>query len=100
MSRERWNALDGSAAVGEIGPIRGHAVGLLANWDLMSEKAVPLLLRLKKEPFAKLVDALLDLSTCPDLVANRGHYFGTGLDGEPALTDQQKVDLIAFVKTM
>ena len=67
---------------------------------MLSEKAVPLLLRLKKEPFEKLVDALLDASTCPDLVVNRGHYFGTGLDGEAALTERQKLDLIEFLKTM
>lgn len=88
----------------EIGPIpAGTPVSLLANLDLLSEKAVPLLLRLKKElkseaDFAKFVDPLFELSTCPDYVVNRGHYFGTGLDGESALTDRQKKDLIEFLK--
>ena len=39
------------------------------------------------------VDALLGLSKCPDLIVNRGHYFGASLD------DKQKHDLIAFLKT-
>jgi hypothetical protein len=33
-------------------------------------------------------------------VVNRGHYFGTGLDGEKALTDAQKQDLIEFLRTL
>ena len=88
----------------DIGPIpAGTPVSLLANLDLLSAKAVPLLQRLKKElkseaDFAKFVDSLFELSTCPDYVVNRGHYFGTGLDGESALTDQQKKDLIEFLR--
>jgi len=62
-------AFDRRAALGyRLDIPAGTAVGLLANLDLFSEKAAPLLVRLKKEPFGKLVDALLDLSTCPDLV--------------------------------
>jgi hypothetical protein len=96
----------GSARALEIGPIpAGTPVSLLANLDLLSDKAIPLLMRMKKElqseaDFAAFVDPLLELSTCPDFVVNRGHYFGTGLDGESALTDQQKNDLIEFLKTM
>jgi hypothetical protein len=96
----------GSAEEVEIGPIpAGTPLSLLANLDLLSEKAVPLLLRLKKElkseaDFARFVDPLFELSTCPDYIVNRGHYFGTGLDGESALTDQQKKDLIEFLKMM
>jgi hypothetical protein len=41
----------------------------------------------------EFVDGLLALSKCPDLIVNRGHYFGTTLD------DNQKHDLIAFLKT-
>jgi hypothetical protein len=33
-------------------------------------------------------------SKCPDFVLDRGHYFGE------ALTDQEKMDLIAFLKTL
>jgi hypothetical protein len=45
------------------------------------------------------VDPLFELSTCPDYVVNRGHFFGTGLDGESALSDRQKQDLIEFLRT-
>jgi hypothetical protein len=95
--------LGGSPRAMEIGPIpAGTPVSLLANLDLLSEKAAPLLRRLQKElkseaDFAKFVDPLFELSTCPDYVVNRGHYFGTGLDGESALTDRQKKDLIEFL---
>jgi hypothetical protein len=90
----------------EIGPIpAGTPVGLLANLDLLSPKALPLLVLMKKElkteaEFAKFENALFELSACPDYIVNRGHYFGTGLDGEAALTDQQKRDLIEFLKSM
>ncbi len=88
----------------EIGPIpAGTPVSLLANFDLMSPKAAALLLRMKKEwkteaDFDKFAGELFELSACPDYIVNRGHYFGTGLDGESALTDQQKRDLIEFLK--
>jgi hypothetical protein len=90
----------------EIGPIpAGTPVALLANLNLMDERAAPLLLRMRREitsegDFARFVNPLLELSSCPDLVVNRGHYFGTGLDGEPALSDQQKRDLIEFLRLM
>ena len=90
----------------EIGPIpAGTPVGLLANLNLLDPSAVPLLARLKKElktgaDFAKFADPLLEMSACRDLVVNRGHYFGTGLDGEAALTDLQKRDLIEFLRTL
>jgi hypothetical protein len=55
----------------------------------------------------------LNLSKCPDLVVNRGHYFGTtqfnrqeGLSTderafghEPELTDDDRRALIEFLKT-
>ena len=41
------------------------------------------------------------MSKCPDYVINKGHYFGTDLfTEEPGLTDNQKHDLIAFLKTL
>jgi hypothetical protein len=53
--------------------------------------------------FNKLTDLLLDLSKCPDLIVNRGHYFGTDMldpkEGEPGLSDQDKRSLITFLKT-
>jgi len=38
--------------------------------------------------------ALMAVSKCPDFVLDRGHYFGE------SLTDQQKNDLIMFLKTL
>jgi hypothetical protein len=52
-----------------------------------------------QEIFSPLVPKLMDLSKCPDYVVNRGHYFGTGYDGEPALSDDDKRALIEFLKT-
>jgi hypothetical protein len=90
----------------EIGPIpAGTPVGLIANLNMLDARAAELLLKMKREirgegDFGKFVDPLLELSACPDFVVNRGHYFGTGLDGEAALSDQQKRDLIEFLRTM
>jgi hypothetical protein len=53
-----------------------------------------------KQTFAPLADSLISLSKCPDYVVNRGHYFGTGRYGDDSpLTEQQKRDLIEFLKT-
>jgi hypothetical protein len=63
--------------------------------------------------FANLKPQLMSLSKCPDLVVNRGHYFGTeefnrqdGLSAderafgkEPELNDDDRRGLIAFLKT-
>jgi hypothetical protein len=58
---------------------------------------------LLKKNFSNLVDPLLQLSKCPDLIVNRGHYFGTDMldksQGEPGLSDPEKRALIAFLKT-
>ena len=43
--------------------------------------------------FKDLVDPLLAVSKCPDLIVNRGHLFGT------VLPDQDKRALIEFLKT-
>ena len=44
---------------------------------------------------------MLSMSKCPDLVINKGHYFGTeSFAEEPGLSDAEKRDLIAFLKTM
>lgn len=119
----------------EIGPIpAGTPVNLLASLNLLSEDPDPakqavyegkalklvgqMLGDLKKLPpnatgeqakqvLANLVDPLLQLSKCPDLVVNRGHYFGTGYVepgdlhplGEPGLSDSDKRALIEFLKT-
>ncbi len=113
----------------ELGPIpAGTPVGLLGNLNLRPDKGNLLdrvkhdhklvemviqigldLKALPKNPsdeqarrvFADLVDPLLALSKCPDFVVNRGHYFGTDqFAEEPGLSDQQKRDLIEFLKTL
>ena len=114
----------------EIGPIpKGTPVGLLTNLNPLSESPDPAaallhgkqllevvlkitsdLKRLPKDAsddeakkvFVNLVDPLLELSKCPDLIVNRGHYFGTDkfAGGEPGLSDQDKRALIAFLKRM
>jgi hypothetical protein len=120
----------------EIGPIpEGTPVGLLANLNPLSEDPNPVkraehaahLLRLvqrlnsdlKKlgadatgaqasQVFSNSVEDLLTLSKCPDLVVNRGHYFGTDFlePGEqpgvrqPGLSDSDKRALIEFLKTL
>ena len=48
-----------------------------------------------------IMETMLSLSKCPDLVINKGHYFGTSLfTQEPGLSDADKRDLIGFLKTM
>jgi len=119
----------------ELGPIpAGTPVGLLANLNPLSEdpdKARQLehaaqllklvntlngdLKKLGKDAsdeqaaaaFANSIDPLLNLSKCPDLIVNRGHYFGTDFlePGEkpgvrqPGLSDADKRALIEFLKT-
>ncbi len=119
----------------ELGPIpAGTPVGLLANLNPLSEDpdktrqlehAAQLLKlvntlngdlkKLGKDAsdeqaaaaFANSIDPLLNLSKCPDLIVNRGHYFGTDFlePGEkpgvrqPGLSDADKRALIEFLKT-
>jgi len=48
-----------------------------------------------------IMESMLQMSKCPDLVINKGHYFGTGyFPEEPGLSDGEKTDLIAFLKRM
>jgi hypothetical protein len=55
--------------------------------------------------FRKAAPALMSASKCPDYIVNRGHYFGTQYAAPyagvrtKALSDQDKEDLIAFLKT-
>ena len=113
----------------ELGPIpAGVPVGLISNINLRPDK-MDLLDRVKhdgkllgflvkavrdlrampedasdedaRKAFANLVEPLLELSKCTDLVVNRGHYFGTDrFAEEPGLSDAQKLDLIEFLKTL
>jgi hypothetical protein len=112
----------------QIGPIpKGTPVGLLTNVNPFSESSdaserlkhdeelLALVLKIDgdlkrlpanatdedaKKVFVNVVDRLLGLSKCPDLIVNRGHYFGTDKfqGGEPGLSDADKKALIAFLK--
>jgi hypothetical protein len=105
----------------QIGPIPpGTPIGLLANLKLLEEdpdpakkalhaqKVAALLVKLlqrlhalggnatnedARKVFGDLVEPLLELSKCPDLVVNRGHLFGTDLSND------DKNALIEFLKT-
>jgi hypothetical protein len=127
-----WLFSDGGI---EIGPIpAGTPIGLLANLNPLSEDSDPAkrvehagqllkligtlkgdLVKLPKDAsdaqasqiLGNSVDQLLGLSKCPDLIVNRGHYFGTDFlePGEkpgvrqPGLSDADKRALIEFLKT-
>jgi hypothetical protein len=56
-----------------------------------------------RKRLSNLTDTLLGLSKCPDLIVNRGHYFGTDMldpnEHETPLSPQQKAALIEFLKT-
>ena len=113
----------------EIGPIpAGTPIGFLSNLALISESrtltdrvayqrrlldVVGTLIRdLKSLPadatdeqaratFRNAVPELMAISACPDYVVNRGHYFGTNLfTEEPGLSDDDKLALIEFLKTL
>ncbi len=122
--------IDEEKKIVKIGPIpKGTPVGLLANLNPLSESKDPIerlehdrkLLKLvlkinadlqklpeggasdqeAKKVFANLLGPLLELSKCPDLIVNRGHYFGTDKLGvEPGLSDADKRALIAFLKRL
>ena len=112
----------------EIGPIpAGTPVNLLANLQVLSESAglsdraghtadvLKLVKKVKDDlkslpagatdeqaraQFKDLVWPLLNMSTCPDMIVNRGHYFGTKYQfGERPLSDADKRALIEFLKT-
>jgi hypothetical protein len=120
-----WIDKDGMVRLGPIP--KGTPVNLLSNLELVPDganffermwhliKLAPSGLRLagaflsmpdnpteaqQKEAFEGVLEPLLAFSKCPDFVVNRGHYFGTDRFGEePGLSDQQKKDLIEFLKT-
>ncbi|HLW76741.1 MAG TPA: hypothetical protein VKS01_07135, partial [Bryobacteraceae bacterium] len=110
----------------KIGPIpAGTPVGLLSNLNLdpseqtlgdrlqMFKLALRALGDLKnaqnltddqlRKRLSNLTDTLLKLSKCPDLIVDRGHYFGTDMldpnEHEPGLSKEQKAALIEFLKT-
>jgi hypothetical protein len=110
----------------QIGPIpTGTPIGLLANVNPLSDDPDPskrlayetrlaeLVARvvmnvnllapksaLADDVRRDLIDPLLAVSKCPDLVVNRGHYFGTKqFPEEPALGEEDKRALVEFLKT-
>ena len=112
----------------EIGPLpKGTPVSLLSNIDLFVEThglverakrdadILKLLLDMKHalkqlppgatdeqaaQALRPLVGPMLEFSKCPDLIVNRGHYFGTDkFQEEPGLSDDDKRALIEFLKT-
>jgi hypothetical protein len=105
----------------QIGPIpSGTPVNLLSNINLEQRAEVKALLKQlikaykrlprnatdeqAREVFLPLVPDLLEVNKCPDFVVNRGHYFGTDFlpdaEGEPGLSDEDKLALIEFLKTL
>jgi hypothetical protein len=98
-----------------LGPIpAGTPIGLLSNVLLLPEsddedereahedRVRNFVLRFLREPLdltgrtpesMATIDELLALSKCPDLIVNRGHYFGRNL------SDEDKRALIGFLKT-
>ncbi|MGE3513399.1 MAG: hypothetical protein AB7N65_31455, partial [Vicinamibacterales bacterium] len=105
-----------------IGPIpKGTPVSLFTSMDLTGndlpdaerreqrKKLLRLLQQIKREvkknndlfTNREIMETMISMSKCPDLVINKGHYFGTSLfNEEPGLSDAEKRDLIAFLKTM
>lgn len=102
-----------------LAPIsKGTPVGLLANLQLRAQSTDAPAQSAHQRDLREAVrnlqgPALLRLSQCPDLVVNRGHYFGTArfneqesltadeqaFGKEPELGDDDKRALIAFLKT-
>ena len=110
---------DGEVVVGPIP--KGTPVSLLTSLDMTGadlpeaerraqrKKLLRLIQQIKRElkrgtdifSDRNIMESLLDMSKCPDLVINKGHYFGTDLfPEEPGLSDADKHALIAFLKTM
>jgi hypothetical protein len=123
LSRRLFPFIGGRGYSVKIGPFpKGMPVGLMTNLDLLGDDLPPAereahkkkLLTLVKHAkealkenkdfgaaFAGLVDDMLDVSKCKDLVVNKGHYFGTDYFAEePGLIDSDKIALIAFLKTL
>jgi hypothetical protein len=102
-----------------IGPIpAGVPINLLSNIDLDHDGLLDwfgllkVLWQVKKDvqalPDSPSIEQLrvafaplIEESTCPDYVVNRGHYFGTDFTrGDHGLSDAQKLALIEFLKTL
>jgi len=121
-ARHIFPFIGGTGGSVSIGPFpKGTPIGLVTNLDLMGadlsesergaqRKRLLTLLNDLKAGFrsgqqsgglsTKLIDDMLAMSKCRDLVVNKGHYFGTSyFREEPGLSDDDKRALIAFLKT-
>jgi mono/diheme cytochrome c family protein len=124
--RSGWIDREGNLRLGPIPA--GTPVNLISNLELIPDgasffgrmwhfvKLAPSGLRLigafwsmpdnateeqQKKAFEGVLEPLLAFSKCPDFIVNRGHYFGTDqFSEEGGLNDQQKRDLIEFLKTL
>jgi hypothetical protein len=124
--RIKWIDKEGNLRLGPIP--KGTPVNILSNLELVPDganffermwhliKLAPSGLRLvgafwsmpenatdeqARKAFEGVFEPLLAFSKCPDFIVNRGHYFGTDkFSEEPGLNDQQKRDLIEFLKTL
>ena len=105
-----------------VGPIpKGTPISLLSSMDLtgadlpdaerrtQQKKLLQLLQQAKRElkrgenifEDRNIMETMVQMSKCPDLVINKGHYFGSSyFSEEPGLSDDEKRDLIAFLKLM
>jgi len=117
--------VNGKALLGLIGPIpinvgpipHGTPVNLIMNLDPDSPELpgalVSMTLAVAEIKHQGLTDqkawdlfsarageSLLKASKCPDFVVDRGHFFGEALDADPQKNEQDKEDLIAFLKTL
>ncbi len=73
---------------------KGTPVNLYANINLASLPAVVVAHLKYPKGSRPLAEELLRLSACPDLVEDRGHLYGSDLK------DQEKLDLIEYLKTL
>ena len=130
LGRRLFPFIGGSGYSVKIGPFpKGMPIGLVTNIDILGSELSPeeqrehkkrllnLFKRAKRElksgadiptTLGGLVDDMLAVSKCKDLVVNKGHYFGTSqfdqlrpdeARDEPPLSDADKRALIALIKT-
>jgi hypothetical protein len=79
----------------DVGRIPANTpVNLYANLNISAFPYAVLNSIVYKPGTSAWAQAMLNLSDCPDLVEDHGHLYGTNL------TDAQKQDLIAFLKTL
>jgi hypothetical protein len=81
---------DAAARARQFERVSSLLVGLLERLHKLGGNATN---EQARAAFADMVDPLLELSKCPDLVINRGHEFGV------KLSDQDKNALIELLKT-